>query len=316
MERITGLDFLRGLAAFFIVGCHLQLIDYKPSAQRLMWFCDMNVGVFSALAGYLMAGRFSEKIDWHRWGQWCMERVRRLMPSYVVWTFIFLVANIMFQLLVNGTVKHRYFSARFWCNVVIWGSAATHLWFIAALLYSQIIFKAIAFVMRAWMWLIVGVSLVIVAQFWDSWYARYPIRLAAFLALGCGLRMAKGPKAVRCSLFSIALITVGLLLHLFAGRIVPGFVKDFLAVSLLLPGFALLPVTKFAQLSRFLADASMAVYLIHPLVTVMLATIVKKIEMPPYGVATVLVVWIGGWLISFTAGTVIQKSRRLRWMVS
>lgn len=55
MERNVGIDVLRGIAAFGIVGCHLLLLPMSNAGRLLTSCCDMNVGVFAALSGYLMA---------------------------------------------------------------------------------------------------------------------------------------------------------------------------------------------------------------------------------------------------------------------
>ena len=50
----VGIELLRGLAAFGIVGCHLSL----PCRTAVGWYatalCDMNVAGFAALSGMMM----------------------------------------------------------------------------------------------------------------------------------------------------------------------------------------------------------------------------------------------------------------------
>ena len=50
--RLYGIDLLRGIAAFGIVGCHLSLSPKTAAASWLLHFCDMNVAVFAVVAGY------------------------------------------------------------------------------------------------------------------------------------------------------------------------------------------------------------------------------------------------------------------------
>ena len=70
--RIVGLDLLRGISAFGIVGCHLLLNDRTDAGWFVTSLCDMNVAVFAALSGYVMA---FEK--WNGWGQ--MMHVLRML---------------------------------------------------------------------------------------------------------------------------------------------------------------------------------------------------------------------------------------------
>jgi len=48
----NGIDWLRGIAAFGIVGCHLNLAPTTAADTLLRHFCDMNVGVFGCISGF------------------------------------------------------------------------------------------------------------------------------------------------------------------------------------------------------------------------------------------------------------------------
>ena len=54
--RFISIDFLRGIAAFGIVGCHLSLMPRTDGGALVTSLCDFNVGLFAALAGVLMSG--------------------------------------------------------------------------------------------------------------------------------------------------------------------------------------------------------------------------------------------------------------------
>lgn len=316
MMRCYGLDILRGVAAFLIVGCHLQLLNYTSNAHGLLRFCDMNVGVFAAVAGWLMVGgRFADRTQSTSWKQYCKRRLVRFLPSYLFWTIIFLIASAVFQLVVGGAVKPKYGEMRFWWNVVFWGGSATQLWFIPALLYTQMIYRAIASLMRSWMWLCLGVALVLVSQYWDSWYARYPLRVASFVALGYGLRILSMSIAAKRTMLPIGMIVCGLLLHCILGNILPCFVKDFIAVTLLLPGFALLPVKSVPWWTKIPSDTSLGVYMTHPLFTVLCSTVVKKMLPAPYGVTPTLSVWLLSYIASLAVTVVMLRNVMLRRLV-
>ena len=54
--RLIGIDLLRGVAAFGIVGCHLSLAPRTAGGELVTALCDFNVGLFAAVAGFLMCG--------------------------------------------------------------------------------------------------------------------------------------------------------------------------------------------------------------------------------------------------------------------
>ena len=52
--RFVGIDFLRGVAALGIAGCHLSLAQRTTGGELVTALCDFNVGLFAAVAGFLM----------------------------------------------------------------------------------------------------------------------------------------------------------------------------------------------------------------------------------------------------------------------
>ena len=78
--RIISLDLLRGIAAFGIVGCHLSLSPRSDGGALVTSLCDFNVGLFAALAGFLMTG----VKDWSDYAGYIKKRVVRLVPTYLV----------------------------------------------------------------------------------------------------------------------------------------------------------------------------------------------------------------------------------------
>ena len=62
--KYNGLDLLRGIAAFGIVGCHLGLSPRTSGGEWVTALCNFNVGLFAAISGFLMnsaGGGMSEK---------------------------------------------------------------------------------------------------------------------------------------------------------------------------------------------------------------------------------------------------------------
>lgn len=306
--RNYGLDLLRGLSAFFIVGCHLQLLDYTLCGSRLLHFCDMNVGVFAALAGYLMANSVSNVNNGGDWWRYVTKRAKRLLPIYFIWSAIFLLATAAFQIVMNGEVKPKYSSPHFWVSVVFWGSASTHLWFIASLFYAQCLLGGVLHKVLRPLWLGVSIALLAVSVGWESWYATYPIRLLSFLLLGYCLR----GRLTECPLPILGIVlAAALLAHVFIP--IPGYCKDWIAAGSIILFFTNLSVG--SNWASFTGGTSMGVYLIHPLMTVGMAVAVKRLCSAPYGIAPTLTVWIGAWLLSLGLTVALQRIRSLQWLV-
>jgi peptidoglycan/LPS O-acetylase OafA/YrhL len=134
--RFTSLDLLRGIAAFGIVGCHLSLSPRTGGGELVTSLCDFNVGLFAALAGFLMSG----VRGWGDYFCYIKKRVARLVSTYCFWSIVFLVFTAVFDLLLDGGRIHpRYFTGEFWMAVIFKGGSATQLWFLACLFYAQVL---------------------------------------------------------------------------------------------------------------------------------------------------------------------------------
>lgn len=308
--RNHGIDLLRGIASFFIVGVHLQLINYTSGGQLLLHFCDMNVGVFAALAGYMMANSAANVKTDGDWLRYVLKRAKRLLPLYFIWSVIFLLASAVFQIVLHGAIKLKYADSHFWIFVIIWGAAATHLWFIVSLFYAQSLFCVILNRVLPIIWLCVSAALLIVSVEWQSWYAIYPIRLLSFLLYGYCL--SKVPYRLPSS--HLCFVMVGaLVIHVVAP--IDSFYRDWLATGPIILFFANVRIDFMRRLSSFLGGASMGVYLIHPLMTVGISTLVKGLWVAPYGFVPIASVWIGAWVLSVALTVVILRSEKVCWLV-
>lgn len=308
-QRLVGVDLLRGIAAFFIVGCHLQLLQYTDLGWSLLHFCDMNVGAFSALSGYMMAYTSQRQESVHDFQGYVSKRMRRLLPTYVIWSLVYLVATAILQYFLTGAINPKYTTPRWWLNVLFWGDAATHLWFIASLFYAQILLFAALNRMSKIFWITISFVLILISAYWDSWYATYPLRLVAFLMLGfgvCGIE-----KKIGITWSSVALFC-GLIAH--AVFPIKGFIRDWIVVIPVLLFFPKVTINSTAT-AYFFGNTSMGIFLIHPLMTVAFSTIIKRLIQPPYGVCEVAIVWIGAWLCSLGITVAILKTKKLAWIV-
>lgn len=311
-SHIKGLDLLRGIAAFGIVGCHLSLFPRTIGGNLVISLCDFNVGVFAALAGFLMWGAKGSSREY------VIRRTKRLLPTYCVWTAIFIVMTALFDLVYDGgQLNIRYSTVSFWARAIFAGRSATHLWFIACLFYAQLaLFKAFLCYDGKWqglMWIATGGFLISGSTLSPEWFARYPLRLVAFLVTGYGIGCCfhagmfngflKRRRLVWCT-------AIGMLIaHVASRGVVHGFVRDWLAVGPVLLAFVGLKIrsSSFQKVAAILGATSMGVYLVHPLVTRGLSVLVTRAIQPPYVAWIVLGEWIAAWLISFAVAVVLKR---------
>ena len=53
--NLVGLSLLRLIAAWGIVGCHLNLSPAEGFPQQLLSLTDANVAIFAMISGYLLS---------------------------------------------------------------------------------------------------------------------------------------------------------------------------------------------------------------------------------------------------------------------
>ena len=146
-----------------------------------------------------------------------------------------------------------------------------------------------------------------------EWFARYPLRLVAFLVTGYGIGCCfqagmfngflKRRRLVWCT-------AIGMLIaHVASRGVVHGFVRDWLAVGPVLLAFVGLEIrsSSFQKVAAILGATSMGVYLVHPLVTRGLSVLVTRAFQSPYVAWIVLGEWIAAWLISFAFAVVLKR---------
>ncbi len=130
--RLYGIDILRGIAAFGIVGCHLLTEPRTAAGSAILHFCGMNVAVFAVLAGY-----FTHILP-EGLGASLRHRLGRLVPIYVLWTLVFLFVQFILKM-VHHEGLAQYGQIGFWISVVFKGyGSGGYLWFIIALIYTQV----------------------------------------------------------------------------------------------------------------------------------------------------------------------------------
>ena len=127
-----GIDLLRGIAAFGIVACHLNLLPMTAMAWKVRALCDMNVALFAALSGFLMWR--SEGLP--PMGVYAKKRCLRLLPVYAIWTAVFILFGFVFDLLVRHGINPKWQEPGYVLDVVFLGQASAHLWFVVCLFFG------------------------------------------------------------------------------------------------------------------------------------------------------------------------------------
>lgn len=303
-RKFHGLDWLRGIAAFGIVGCHLGLSPRTLCGEWVTALCNFNVGLFAALSGFLMAPGGEGYVK---------KRARRILPTYLVWSAFYIAATAVFDLVLDGGhLNERYYSLSNWLDVLFCGSAATHLWFLISLFYAQVFFHEVCVVLgksgkdggkTKWLIGFASVVLLYCSITWQNWWCLYPIRLMSFLLLG---HLTRG--FVRRDRFFLPLVIVGamLLFHLGMRNLIPGFLRDYLLTVPVIMFFAS-DRFKDSGFFTFLAATSMGVYLIHPLFARAASFAVARFVSSPYNAFVVLGEWMAIWVMSIAVVAVIMR---------
>lgn len=224
--RLYGIDLLRGIAAFGIVGCHLILAPRAPAADWLTHFCDMNVAVFGVIAGFFTRVSLDDCASHD-----ILRRLKRLLPTYAVWTLVFLAASAVFKIAAHDDLG-QYANPGFWASVVFFGGSSAHLWFLAVLAYTQVL--ALLLLHRklpSRVAAVIGLAGIALSVSVKGWWGWYFFRLFGFVWIGIAVREIHWGD---WKLFG-SLTLAGLMAHVAFIGMVPAFFRDlFVAVPLVL----------------------------------------------------------------------------------
>ena len=311
---LKGITLIRGIAAFFIVGCHINLAERTPGGSAVTHFCDMNVGLFAALSGFLM-WKGAKAEDWMPYAR---KRCERLLPPYAVWTVVYLIVGIVFDLLIRHAVSPDRLDWNRLPWVILFGGASCHLWFVICLFYAQIVFASLCWIIKGWMAIILScIGVLAIFLFPESWYAKYPLRLLAFLIGGYGLRSFLGSRiaqSARKSLFVFGFVLLLAVAHVKLSSIMPGFVRDWLIVFPIIVGFVYMPIVnaRISMIVEWLGATSMGVFLVHPIITAGMHIVADRIFVKPFGVFPVALDWTVCWMIAIVVATIALKTPYIR----
>lgn len=232
------------------------------------------------------------------------KRAARLLPGYFFWTAFYLLASLVFSLVMNKAIDvGKYFSLQFWLDVVLCGGASCHLWFIASLLYANVLLSVCYSVLRRLriapvVFLAIGLLLVSMATYSRAFMFRYPCRLVGFVSLGMVVKMLHDRIPIRQRL-SIIFLCVGLGIYVLLGRYVHPFVRSLAVVLPLLIVFARKELPLYGgRVVECLAGFSMGVFLFHPFFAAGMAAIIPRIVSPPFGVGVILSDWLVVYMLA------------------
>ncbi len=304
----NGLTTLRGIAAFFIVGCHLGLAERTLAGSWVTHFCDMNVGVFGALSGFLMAMTFMRKEVGVR--QYVIRRMFKYIPLYLAWSIFYLVASFVF----NGCViRDNYRSLAYWAGALFWGDSATHLWFIASLLYIQMLLAPVLkLIVRkksaVWIFAFAAAACMVCSVQLGGFYGTYPIRLMSFVLVGVATFLLS-EKSINLKVIEITLVALLVGHCVISG--VHGFYRDLIVVPAVLLVFAGIE----RGYGEIAARNSLGVYLVHPFFAAGLAVLTRRFASAPYSVWVVGGEWALVYAISLLVSELMRRNRVLSKLV-
>ncbi len=316
-----------------IVGCHLV---YVPSTKSLYGclkeFTDVFVGVFGMIAGFFLCQSCVQKKQTAQ--TFAVQRVRRLVIPYLVWSVCFVGANCLFDSLRHQPLTFELLSVKAWGEVFLLGGAGPHTWFLIALFYGQML---LFWPVRSWVkkdygwvpFVVLGLcALTITVKFsgrsnpWSG-IGIYHIRLLAYLAFGIALgclypkiqRFASRYSAAVHAVWGVWLIGSCLLF-----KSIPGVNGFWLAALVALPVFAWAligsnrPDTQNKTIQQ-VASVSMGIYCIHPVFTALNYAVLSKVNVQPTD-SIIFADWVVSWALAWGCATVMSRFKLLKPLVT
>lgn len=311
--RYSGLDVLKFIAAFGIVGCHLGLANRSAGAEVLMRLTDVNVGIFAAISGFFLMMGLAKTLPL---GEAVRKRALRLLPLYGVWSGVYLVVSV-------GLGRHfdRLTDVCYWESVLFRGGASCHLWYLIALFYFTVVILIInrlapRLVSNVGVLLGASAGLLWVSTWGDYtfWWGYYFSRLAAFALLGMALyRLGASRKVEKRWWVLCALAVAGIGLRVSGcGGVAHKFILDYVCAALVLPAFVWWPWS-WGDVERRLAEVSLGVYLVHPLIAFAVGMVAKRWISTPVGLGPMLLLWVVVW--GMALGTTVVMKGIKGWLV-
>lgn len=306
-----GLALLKLIAAFGIVGCHLNMRPTTPMGEALLHFTDTNVALFGILSGYFLASSL-ERAE----GVWpfICKKAKRLLPVYAVWSLFYLLIKFGLDFATTGHLTESFKSPMRWFYVIFWGDAAAHLWYVISLFYVSVVLCLLRRWLR-WLWLVLAVGAFIwVMKGWGGFYSWYPGRLLAFVAVGIGVGSY---RAVINTVSIFAVVGCGILalgVHLFSP--VRGLISVYdawLCAPLILL-FVRLKI-QFSDQMFSVVNCSFGVYLVHVAIAFVLGRVARSVLHEPYSALVILLVWSMVFVVALGVSWLMSRVLFLKRLV-
>ncbi len=305
--RYNGFDWLRGFAALFIVAVHLS-VGTTPAWTYISTFgSDVGIEIFAAISGFLLAILIDKSRD-RQIGHLIIHRAKRLLPTYLMWTAAYLVALSLLDL-AFGTPRGYLagLSPCFIAKAVFRGSAEVHLWFVPCLFIASALLIIVdripwAKLRGGWAYLIGGVMIGFVGDYWETRFVHYDVRLFGWLMFGMGLsrlvRRSHASAALQRIRRGAALVVVpAMIAHVLLQNSIYWHAIDFIVVLTLLLALSA-PSIPSSRVASFLSRTSLSVYYVHLLIARLFSVAIRANHLEPLNMVHSLGLWALVWLTS------------------
>ena len=321
--RNLGIDLLRILAIFTVVVIHTASGDiaYRDGVLHYMPLAN---ACFAFLAGWFLFNPSAKVLSLRDVGGLLVKRLKRLVFPYLVWEGIYVLANIGFDLMSG---KFTPPAATDWIGIVFLGAGSVQLWFVATLIYVQVVLCAMMALFAIVditkplrhdicviiLFNLIGGAMLLWREFGiESDYLRRFVFLLGYGALGIGLRFA-------CSKVQSGSSIMGIVFLAGVCGIVVSFVWNIPEiVSVLSWCMAFGGLSVLTQLRNIVVTASncvMGIYLCHVLFTCLIAMSVPMTsKIITNGYIIVLANAIVGFTVSLIFVYCIKRTRLAKWL--
>lgn len=311
--KLYGVEWLRGISALAIVGCHEALPKLTEGALWIKSFTDLFVGVFAMLSGLFFLSSCS-KLNSLR--DCFLKKGGRILIPYFVWTFIYVAVDLVMDIVsAKPQLSFQPQSIEYWTSIVLQGNGSAHLWFLICLFYALMLaFVILIPLMRnigkVWfcsMCLLSGFLFVALCE--GGWYRIYFLRLLGFFLIGVGFSVVKNAIQRIPNGVWICASIVG------CGLIGTGMVYGKLGECVLSVPLVLAAITwkcesnKLQKIGIWLGSTSFGVYLIHLMFTIAFRDLILKFGLEQNTVVYMCDI-IVAWLMSLGVVSLVSVLKR------
>lgn len=286
-----GLCLLKFIAAFGIVGCHLNMRPTTFAGEWLLHFTDTNVGLFGIISGYFFTQSIYKTTELI---VFLKKRTLRLLPAYFFWSICYLFLKFGLDIFTRGKISPSFNDPMCWYYIIFWGGSAAHLWYVISLYYITILlFFQRKFLHAIWLFMMI-IAFFWTMKGWGGFYSWYPIRLLAFFSLGVGIYyLDNSLTSIKQSFWSLLLI-IALIIHLYSPMRGLICVYDALVC---IPFFMIFRNLHFNANNHSifflkLGNFSFGIYLTHVFIAFAIGSLIRLYSNAPYSGWVLFLVWV------------------------